>query len=64
LATIDSAVEEMNKAWTAASEEIYKASQGSAQGGPQGGPTEENGHAGANAAQGDQVTDAEYEEVK
>ena len=63
LASIDSAVEEMNKAWTAASEEIYKASQGGAQaGGPE---TGEPQHEGAAAgAQGDQVTDAEYEEVK
>jgi molecular chaperone DnaK len=64
LASIDSAVEEMNKAWTAASEEIYKASQQA--GGPQGGPEAgEPHHEGATAgAQGDQVTDAEYEEVK
>ena len=66
LASIDSAVEEMNKAWTAASEEIYKASQQA--GGPQGGPEAGGGaqqHEGAaSGAQGDTVTDAEYEEVK
>jgi len=63
IASIDSAVEEMNKAWTAASEEIYKATQGANTGG-------EQAHAGNGAGQsqagqqGDTVTDAEYEEVK
>lgn len=59
LARIDAAVTEMNNAWTAASEEIYKATQ--AQGQP----------GGADAAGGQQqsqpnenVTDAEFEEVK
>jgi molecular chaperone DnaK len=58
LSRIDAAVTEMNNAWTAASEEIYKATQ--AQGQP-----------GADAAGGQQqsqpnenVTDAEFEEVK
>jgi molecular chaperone DnaK len=64
---IDKAVTEMNTAWTAASEEMYKATQ---QAGADG-----NGHAGAhqpgegaeanaNANAGDNVTDAEFEEVK
>jgi molecular chaperone DnaK len=60
---IDSAVEEMNKAWTAASEEMYKATQPS--GGPQPGAEAHNGaETHAEGAQGDTVTDAEYEEVK
>ncbi|HEX2532288.1 MAG TPA: molecular chaperone DnaK [Chitinophagaceae bacterium] len=63
MAQIDPAVAELNAAWTAASEELYKAS---AEGGAQPG-------AGAGAASGGQqaagggaenVTDAEYEEVK
>ena len=69
LAAIDTAVAEMNAAWTAASEEMYKATQanGGAQPGPDGGPG-----AGPGAGQQGQqstggssdVTDAEYEEVK
>ncbi len=59
LAQIDAAVTEMNTAWTAASEEIYKATQG--QGGDTaGGP----GAGGPQNAGGENVTDAEFEEVK
>lgn len=63
IAGIDTAVAEMNNAWTAASEEIYKAQQG---GGAQQG---EGGFAGGQQQQssgggGENVTDAEYEEVK
>jgi molecular chaperone DnaK len=59
LTAIDAAVAEMNNAWTAASEEMYKASQ---QAGEQPG-------GGANQGQqtnsgGENVTDAEFEEVK
>ncbi len=63
IAAIDAAVTEMNTAWTAASEEIYKAQQ---QGGAQPGA---EGFAGGQPG-GDQqggnenVTDAEFEEVK
>ena len=61
LAAIDSATAEMNTAWTAASEEIYKA-QAAGQPGT-GGPGPQNGgQQGAGAA--DTVTDAEFEEVK
>jgi molecular chaperone DnaK len=61
---IDAAVAEMNAAWTAASEEMYKATQES--GGQPGG---EHAGAGANGGQqantgGENVTDAEFEEVK
>lgn len=61
IAQIDAAVAEMNTAWTAASEEIYKATQGEANaaGGPGAGP---QSNAGGNA--GENVTDAEFEEVK
>lgn len=62
IAQIDAAVAEMNTAWTAASEEIYKATQGDANaaGGPGAGGPQSN--QGGNA--GENVTDAEFEEVK
>jgi molecular chaperone DnaK len=56
LAQIDTAMNEMNTAWTAASEEIYKATQGQQAGG---------GEQQAQPQQGSEnVTDAEFEEVK
>jgi molecular chaperone DnaK len=59
---IDAAVNEMNTAWTAASEEIYKAQQG----GQQPGGQDQTGGAGQqqSGAGNENVTDAEYEEVK
>ena len=63
--SIDSAMEALNKAWTAASEEMYKTTQ-EAPGGPQG----PDGHAGAAGghqqagAGSENVQDAEFEEVK
>ncbi len=60
LAAIETSMAELNTAWTAASEEIYKAQQGDATAGAQGGP-QENAQG---AAAGDNVTDAEFEEVK
>jgi molecular chaperone DnaK len=69
LPAIDSAIAEMNNAWTAASEELYKAtqqaggSQGQGGGGPQGGGSNGGGHE-ANAGGSENVTDAEFEEVK
>ena len=60
LAQIDPAVTELNNAWTAASEELYKASQdGGAQPGADGGQQQQNA-----GGTGENVTDAEYEEVK
>jgi molecular chaperone DnaK len=64
IAAIDAATAEMNTAWTAASEEIYKAQAeagagAGAQAGPQGGA-----QAGGGQAAGETVTDAEFEEVK
>ncbi len=55
LTAIDTAMENINNAWQAASEEMYKATQ------------EEQGAEGAAAATaegGDDVTDVEFEEVK
>ncbi|MCA6479406.1 MAG: hypothetical protein IM557_02300, partial [Chitinophagaceae bacterium] len=52
---------EMNTAWTAASEDIYKAQQaagGTAQ------PGADNAGANTSQAGGETVTDAEFEEVK
>ena len=64
VAAIDAAVAEMNTAWTAASEELYKATQqageqpgGNAGAGPNGGGQQSN-------TGGENVTDAEFEEVK
>jgi molecular chaperone DnaK len=58
VAAIDKAVADMNNAWTAASEEMYKASQqAGAQSGPAGGGQQAN-------TGGENVTDAEFEEVK
>jgi molecular chaperone DnaK len=64
IAAIDAAVAEMNTAWTAASEEIYKAQQagGGSQPGGQGfdgGQQQQPNNGGS-----ENVTDAEYEEVK
>jgi molecular chaperone DnaK len=63
LAGIDAAIADMNNAWTAASEEIYKATQQA--GGQAGGPGAGAGDAGAHQSTGgENVTDAEFEEVK
>ncbi|AEV98452.1 molecular chaperone DnaK [Niastella koreensis] len=61
---IDAASTEMNNAWTAASEELYKATQGQQPGGEQpgaGGNQQQGGNSGGG---GENVTDAEFEEVK
>jgi molecular chaperone DnaK len=69
IAGIDTATASLNNAWTAASEEIYKAGQQA--GGPQQQqgaqqPGGDNGHQneGAGAGAGDNVQDVPYEEVK
>ncbi|MCU7694920.1 molecular chaperone DnaK [Haoranjiania flava] len=62
IAAIDKAIEEMNTAWTAASEDIYKTQQpqdGQPNAGAQQGPEQGN-----TAGGGDNVQDAEFEEVK
>ncbi len=57
---IDAAQAELQNAWNAASEEMYKASQDA------GGPAADGGQGAAdsNAASADDVTDVEFEEVK
>ncbi|WP_300600321.1 molecular chaperone DnaK [Niabella sp.] len=64
IAAIDKATEELNAAWTAASEDIYKSGQGAegaqAQAGQPGGDHTPGGNAGG----ADDVTDVPFEEVK
>lgn len=60
IAGIDSSMNELNTAWTAASEEIYKASQGQQQ---QPG-ADGTGQPNSNSDGPDNVADAEFEEVK
>jgi molecular chaperone DnaK len=66
LAQIDAATAEMNTAWTAASEDMYKATQGdpnAANGGAQPGP--DAGHDGQQQGSGEsKVEDVPFEEVK
>lgn len=69
VAAIDAATTELNTAWTAASEEMYKATQGDAQQGngqqsgqQQSGGQQQEGQDGQDG--GSDVTDAEFEEVK
>lgn len=65
LAAIDAATAEMNTAWTAASEEIYKAQQAGGQPGDQGFAGGQQQQQPNNGGGGNEnVTDAEYEEVK
>ncbi len=62
VSAIDTAVAEMNNAWTAASEEMYKATQATAGAQPN---DNTNGNAQPNTGGGSEnVTDAEFEEVK
>lgn len=60
LAAIDTAIAELNTAWTAASEEMYKATQ--QQGQP--GADSTGQQAASENGNGENVTDAEFEEVK
>lgn len=63
IAAIDSSLAEMNTAWTAASEEIYKAQAAGAQqpGADAGGAGQQSADPGT---KGDHVEDAQFEEVK
>ncbi|MEO8414975.1 MAG: molecular chaperone DnaK [Ginsengibacter sp.] len=67
VSAIDTAVAEMNTAWTAASEEMYKATQeagANGNGQPNADQPNEGEGAAASANANDNVTDAEFEEVK
>jgi molecular chaperone DnaK len=59
VAAIDAAMAEINTAWTAASEEIYKAQQAGA-----GAQQQSTNEQGGQQQGGETVTDAEFEEVK
>lgn len=61
---LDQAMTNLNNAWTAASEELYKAQQGGAGAGSQDGSTAQGSTGGGTAPGGETVTDAEFEEVK
>jgi len=61
LALITPALDKINEAWKVASEEMYKA-QADTQGGAA--PGADAADAGANAAEGDNVEDVDFEEVK
>jgi molecular chaperone DnaK len=61
LAGIDTHMAALNAAWTAASEDMYKATQ---DGAAQGQPGAEQPHTAEAGAAGDNVTDVPYEEVK
>jgi len=61
---IDSAMAELNSAWTAASEEIYKATQQGQGGAQQPGGESQQGGTQQPGSGGETVTDAEFEEVK
>jgi len=64
VSAIDTAVAEMNSAWATASEDMYKATQGAGEG-AQPGAEPNNGNAQPNSGGGSEnVTDAEFEEVK
>jgi len=59
----DAGLETLNKAWEAASQEMYAAQQ-AAEGGEQPGPDAGAGDAGSEEGSADDVSDVEYEEVK
>lgn len=58
---IDAATERLNTAWQAASQDMYQASQGTDQGQTGGNGQQNTGNQGDNT---EDVTDADYEEVK
>lgn len=62
IAGIDAALASLNSAWSAASEEMYKASQASGQ--PAGDPASEAGDGGSSKGPDQEVTDVDFEEVK
>ena len=61
LAQVDAAMETINEAWKVASEEMYAAQGGAEGGNPE---AEQQGQPEANDAQGDNVEDVDFEEVK
>ncbi|MBZ4191284.1 molecular chaperone DnaK [Niabella beijingensis] len=64
IAGIDKSMEELNAAWTAASEDIYKSGQGAEGAQANAGQPGGDQAAGGNAGGADDVTDVPFEEVK
>jgi len=64
IAQIDAAMEKINAAWKAASEELYKAQQENQAGGAAGPQPGADAGAGAGESEGDDVQDVDFEEVK
>jgi molecular chaperone DnaK len=66
LDAIDKAMANMNNAWQAASEDMYKAAQGGQQAGPsdQQGSSQQSGGKQGGSGGDEQVTDVDFEEVK
>jgi len=64
VAAVDSAMAELNQAWTAASEELYKAQQAGATADAGAQQPHDNGGAQSSQQGSENVTDAEFEEVK
>ena len=64
LAQIDAAMDKINEAWKAASEEMYKAQQESQSAGPQPGADAGAGASSEGEASQDDVQDVDFEEVK
>ena len=68
LAAIDEATETLNKAWQAASQDIYNAQQSAGSDGPEGPEGQPGGEATGGSGSGkgsdDEVTDVDFEEVK
>jgi molecular chaperone DnaK len=62
IAGIDASLASLNTAWSAASEEMYKASQASGQ--PAGDPASAAGDGGSTKGPDQEVTDVDFEEVK
>jgi molecular chaperone DnaK len=63
VARIDTTVAELNAAWTAASEEMYKSTQGQPDANQPNGENAQGGQPHNNGGS-ENVTDAEFEEVK
>ena len=64
IAGIDSAMEELNKVAQAMSEQMYNQQQQQPNAGPTTGPTTDNTQTNSSSSSGDDVTDADFEEVK
>ncbi|MFX3625952.1 MAG: molecular chaperone DnaK [bacterium] len=64
IAAIDTAMEKLNEAWAAASQEMYDAQQAAGGGAEGAAGTDPNANAGNGDGKAEDVTDVDYEEVK